>query len=641
VAPKDPYIYFRVEARELLDGMSQAVLELEKSEQPKAMVARVLRNAHTLKGAARVVRCPNIAQLAHKVEDQLSPHRDVRGRVERSVVDQALELLDAIQKELAALDAPAVKAEPKEEAAPEPRESPAGPAGMVVKLELKELERLQESAQAILVQLTALKQAGEKAMRSGVERACRDLGQLQDDVNHLRLFEAGQLLGILERSVRDAARSRGLEIQFLGEGGATRLDSHVLATLQAGLLHLVRNAVAHGIESPQERVAAGKPAAGRITVRFEGQGLRARVTCSDDGRGVDLEAVRRVLVSRGIVTAEAAAGMTSDGLLQQLFSSGISTSATVTELAGRGVGLDVVRDVLNQLQGEAEIKSELGRGTTVQMRVPVSLFSFPAIAVGVGSEKVFVPLGAVTRARQFAPGEVAAGPDGQCVLFESEVIPFVPLTNLLEWPAAVNRGTLTTVVVRHGTRRAVLQVDRILEVAEVVMQSLPAPVAPDALVAGAIIDSEGNPLLVLDPAGIVEAAGRTRPLPEEMPVRPRPPILIVDDSLTTRMLEQSILEAAGYQVDMATSAEEALVKARAGSFGLFIVDVEMPGMNGFEFVSLTRTDPVLGKVPAILVTSLSSRADRARGMQAGAVAYITKDEFEQTLFLDTIAGLIG
>ncbi len=219
-------------------------------------------------------------------------------------------------------------------------------------------------------------------------------------------------------------------------------------------------------------------------------------------------------------------------------------------------------------------------------------------------------------------------------------MPFVTLASVLgRPPPAEPRRAWSAVVVEAPGGRVVLGADRLVGTAEVVVQPLPGFMQLDPGVAAAVLDGEGNPRLVLDPAGLV-AAARGRATGEQEAPAPRAPILVIDDSLTTRMLEQSILESAGYEVDVAVSAEEALDKARARRYGLFLVDVEMPGMDGFEFVRVTRAEPRLSSTPAILVTSRSAPEDRARGLGAGASAYIVKSEFDQGRLLATIEELL-
>jgi two-component system chemotaxis sensor kinase CheA len=253
-----------------------------------------------------------------------------------------------------------------------------------------------------------------------------------------------------------------------------------------------------------------------------------------------------------------------------------------------------------------------------------------------------VPLSAVRRSLHLSDADVARSGRGSAIALEGRPVPFVPLAALLGTRTArrAARRRWPAVVIQAGAGLAALGVDQLFGTADVVVHPVPDCAEAEPVVAGATLDADGNPQLVLDPAAVVAAAASTAGVAEEAPP-PRLPILVVDDSLTTRMLEQSILESAGYRVELATSAEEALVKAREQRFGLFVVDVEMPGMDGFELVRTTRADPVLGQVPAILVTSRNAPEDRARGVAVGARAYIAKGEFDQGELLRLVHEAVG
>jgi two-component system chemotaxis sensor kinase CheA len=315
----------------------------------------------------------------------------------------------------------------------------------------------------------------------------------------------------------------------------------------------------------------------------------------------------------------------------------------VTEVAGRGTGLDVVRPTARRLGGAGSAQSRPGRGTTVEICVPISLSSLAALIVEAGGIAASVPLAAVRRTLRVADTEVARSAERDSIVCDGKVIPFLPLARVLQTPTRVSRErrAWSTVIVESGAEAAAVGVDRLLGTATMVVRPLPSALAVDPIIAGAALDAAGNPQLVLDADGLVAAARVGRGSGGEPRVTTRRRVLVVDDSLTTRMLEQAILESAGYEVDLAVSAEEALVRARESAYALFLVDVEMPGMDGFEFVATTRADPALRDVPAILVTSRGSAEDRSRGKQAGARAYIVKSEFNQDHLLQTIRGLVG
>jgi len=702
---KDPYQYFRVEARELLDGLTQGILQLEKgpSTPPSEGVARLLRLAHTLKGAARVVKQPRIAERAHTAEGILTTHRDSELPLSKAQVSALLLLMDEISSHLADISslAPASATQPTRLTVEEPLETlrveiqemdlllhtltDAGVQLGAVRKSLGVADRLRDLSK-LLLDLLAVRPGEHRAgattasgmagmararslaeeLRSSLDHFQRSLAvdlervdgafvEMRDVTHRLRLIPTQTVFASLARSVRDAAQTLGKRVAFDASGGEVRLDANVLASLRDALMHVVRNAVAHGIESEAERVALGKPPTGQVRLEVLRRGSRVAFVCTDDGRGIDVEAVRTAAVARRVVSAAAAKALSADqviALLGSVGAVGLTTTSDVTELSGRGIGLDVVRATMSQLKGEMRIRSEPGRGISIEVQVPVSIAALQGLVVEAGGARVVIPLDAVQQTLRVRDAEVVRSAEGDSILHAGKVIPFMPLDLILRRSGSgvpnfghrVNPGIGSAVVVQAAGRCVALGVERLLDAANIVMRALPGVVEADPVVAGASLDAEGTPQLVLDPAGLVAAAERSRGETFNAAAdahAQRAPILVIDDSLTTRMLEQSILEAAGYQVELAVSAEDGLVKAHSHRYSLFIVDVEMPGMDGFSFVSQTRADPVLRDIPAIMVTSLDTVADRLRGKQVGASAYIIKGEFDQMLLLQTIRTLIG
>jgi two-component system chemotaxis sensor kinase CheA len=478
---------------------------------------------------------------------------------------------------------------------------------------------------------------------------------MRDVTHRLRLIPTQTVFASLALSVRDAAQTLGKRVAFDTLGGDIRLDANVLASLRDALMHVVRNAVAHGVESEAQRIALAKPAIGQVQIEVLRRGSHVVFVCTDDGGGIDVEAVRKAAVARGVVSAAVAKALSADqviALLGSVGAFGLSTSREVTELSGRGIGLDVVRATLSQLNGEMHIRSEPGRGVSVEIQVPVSIAALQGLVVEVGGTRVTIPLDAVEQTLRFGDAEVARSAEGDSIIHEGKAIPFLSLDLMLRRSGTggphfgnrVNTGIRSAVVVKSAGRCVAIGVDRLLGAANIVMRALPSVVQADPVVAGVSLDAEGTPQLVLDPAGLVAAAEHSRGETFNAASQAqalRAPILVIDDSLTTRMLEQSILEAAGYQVELAVSAEDGLMKAQGNLYSLFIVDVEMPGMDGFGFVAQTRADTVLRDIPAILVTSRDSVEDRLRGQQVGASAYVIKGEFDQMQLLQTIRSLIG
>lgn len=685
---QDQYKYFRIEARELLEGLNQAVLELERGGNKKEVIARLLRLAHTLKGASRVVKQPGIAEIAHSIEDAFAPYRDGQSAIPKDCTNQVLGLLDTIAAKVASLDAQEAKLE---------KEKPRAAGDEVfetVRVEVDEMDAVLEGVSEAFVQLRAVRREletldgarqlagnlldtmplqrkaeadgnrwagnGSKVramaedLRAHLQRLARNLAagidqveaefaQVRDATNRLRLLPAATVFPSLERAVRDAAQSLQKEVRFDSIGGSNRIDAHVLTVLRGALLHVVRNAVAHGIEHRQDRLAAKKAVAGHVELRVERSGTHVAFLCRDDGRGIDVEAVRRVAIRKGLVAASDANSLGLEEAVKIIMKGGVTTTGAVDEVSGRGIGLDVVRETVAHLNGNVSIHSEPGKGTTLEISVPVSLSSLPALEVDAGGIIAALPLDAVKQTLRLADDDIARSAERDSIVFEGGVIPFLSLPRAVREKGADDRKRRywSAIVVEGRSGTAAIGADRLLGTANVVVRPLPPLAVADMIVTGASLNAEGDPQLILDPNGLVTAASLGHGALAEKAAAKRAPVLVIDDSLTTRMLEQSILESAGYEVEVATSGEEALEKARAKQYGLFLVDVEMPGMDGFEFVSRTRADARLSAVPSILVTSRSSPEDRRRGEQAGARAYIVKGEFDQGYLLRMTRELFG
>jgi two-component system, chemotaxis family, sensor kinase CheA len=682
---QDPYKYFRPEARDLLDQFAKGVLELEKSGSSPTVIQRLLRLAHTLKGAARVVKQSEIADRAHAIEDALSPFRDSGDSVAREQIDAILAHLDEISGQVVTL-APTDGAE-----LPVQRRAGVDEGVRTVRTDLAEtdalldgvaethtllsglrnavqgVEQARHLADLLLAQLTphgprdhGRQSAGgsshlfaiageirrkfsgvERNLGSTIDQMDRELRQLRDAAERLRLVPAGSLFTALERTARDTARALSKQVTFEGKGSDMRLDSHVLETIQGALIQIIRNAVAHGIELESERRAAGKPAIGRVAVNVFRRGRRIVFECRDDGRGVDLGAVRRVAVQRGLL-GSTAKELGAEDLVRVLLRGGISTSTTVTDVSGRGVGLDVVREAIERLGGEVLVRTDRGSGTSFELVIPPLLASMEALVVeaGAGGTAIAIPLDAVRNTLRVAASEISPAATGASILYEHKAIAFIPLSSALDGTRWSVDRDWTAIIVAGAAGTVAVGVDRLLGTARIVVRPLPEHVPASPIVAGATLDAESNPLLVLDPDGLV-AAARASGAGELAPAPPRRLVLVVDDSLTTRMLEQSILESAGYEVDVALSGEEALDLVRGKRYALLLVDVEMPGIDGFTFIERIRSDPALRDIPAILVTSRAAPEDRQRGRAVGAQGYIVKSEFDQAELLAMIRPLVG
>lgn len=679
---RDPYKYFRVEARELNEQLTKGVLDLEKGEPPAPLIAQLLRVTHTLKGAARVVKQREIADRAHSIETILLGHRETASPFPAAQIDPLLRAIDEISRRTAALAPatdpalPAARQQSSEEVAPILRSdegeidalldglSEAGVQLATLRQGLASVARARRLSHQLSEQLGMQHKLGgvpapalklrsmaaelrdlydsfERDLTGSVEQMDRELRQVREGTERLRLLPARAMFNVLERTARDAAQNLEKRVIFAAAGGEVKLETSLLALVQTALVQAVRNALAHGIESESERLAAQKSAEGRVWIEVERRGDRTLFRCRDDGRGVSLDAVRHAAERKGVLTADSPE-LSQQATLDLLLKAGLSTASSVTEIAGRGVGLDLIRDVTSRLGGELRLTSQAGAGMTLEISLPASLSSVDALIVEALGRTAAIPLDRVQSTLRIAPNELIESADGMSLIHEGKVLPFTTLARALRLPGKQDGSVRawSAVVIRGEGALAAVGVDRLRGTENVVVRPLPALVVVDPVVAGASLDTGGNPQLLLDADGLVNLARSAAPVRAKAAL-PREPVLVIDDSLTTRMLEQSILESAGYEVETATSAEEALVMARRRRYCLFLVDVEMPGMDGFEFVETTRADATLREVPAILVTSRSAAQDRRRGQSAGASGYIVKNEFEQTELLELIRSLVS
>lgn len=614
---------FLAEARELSEQLMLGVLRAERQSALTSDERRhLLRLAHTLKGAARLVKERAIGDAAHAMEDLIAAAGD---RLEPAAVTHLLTLIDTVTGSL-----------PRPE--PETAQPAAAGAAMAddartVRVDLADINAAVQRVASLTAQLAALQRELDTSpaqARATADRLAVSVAALRTELHRMRLAPAGSVFATVERAVRDAAQASDVLVTFSGSGGEHRLDADVLDTLRDALIQVARNAVAHGIEPPRRRAAAGKPPEGRVALAVERRGTGVAFSIADDGRGLDVDGLRRAAAAQGHRP-----DLSEPDLIDLLLAGGLTSRRVPNQIAGRGVGLDLVRAVVARLHGELSVTNASGRGVTVDILVPASMRSLRYVRMESGSCAALLPLDALRGTLRLADVAAVTLDGRRHLLIDGETVPLLSLDRLLS--AEVPDVNQIAAIVATGTGRLAVAAARFGEAAQTVAQALPPLTGATAVVRDIALDPDGGIVPVLEPTALAavmaDEAGST--------AEPRSPrLLVVDDSVTSRMLEQSILEAAGFKVETAASAEEALRTAAQTAYDLFIVDVEMPGMNGFEFVEATRADAALARTPAILVTSRSSEADRRRGVGAGARGYVVKSEFEQDSFLDLVRRLV-
>lgn len=477
----------------------------------------------------------------------------------------------------------------------------------------------------------------------------RNLGkQLRLDVWQARMVPAETLLEGYRKVVRDLARDQSKEIELRTSCAGVQADRRVLDALKDPLLHLLRNAVSHGIETPRERGAKGKPSGGLVTLRIDTQGQRLSITIQDDGAGVDFSRVAEIAVRDGILTQLEAGRTSPQELARLLFRPGFSTSRSVTDLSGRGMGLSVVYEAVRRLQGDLDLQPADGGGIIIHISVPLSIATQRLLLVRCAGQLFAVPMHGIERLHRVQRSHVETVEGKPTVVFNRRPIPLLGLRQVLGLEQSfetANPEILPVIIVRSGSRNAAILVDEFLWEAEAVIQDLGSAAGRAAKISSAALLEDGAIALVLNSMDLIEGSASTQtlfPTKTAVPAPPKvaPSILVVDDSMTTRTLEKSILEANGYQVRVAVDGVEALTSLRAEPADLVIADIEMPRLNGFGLLEAIKKDKSLARIPVIIVSSLERREDQERGLALGADAYIVKRKFDQQELLSVIRQIV-
>ncbi|MNZ30466.1 hybrid sensor histidine kinase/response regulator [Pseudomonas sp. FW305-70] len=453
------------------------------------------------------------------------------------------------------------------------------------------------------------------------------------------------------RMVRDLGRDLGKQVRLEIEGEKTQVDRDVLEKLEAPLTHLLRNAVDHGIELPEQRLLAGKPAEGLIRLRASHQAGLLVLELSDDGNGVDLEKVRRSIVERNLSPAETAAQLSEEELLTFLFLPGFSLRDRVTEVSGRGVGLDAVQHMVRQLRGAVVLEQTAGEGSRFHLEVPLTLSVVRSLVVEVGDEAYAFPLAHIERMCDLEPADIVQVEGRQHFWYEGRHVGLVAASQLLHRPASQNSGqTLKVVVIRERDAIYGVAVERFIGERTLVVLPLDERLGKvQDISAGALLD-DGSVVLIVDVEDMLRSVekllntGRLERIARhsnQVVEAARKRILVVDDSLTVRELQRKLLLNRGYDVAVAVDGMDGWNALRSEDFDLLITDIDMPRMDGIELVTLLRRDNRLQSLPVMVVSYKDREEDRRRGLDAGADYYLAKASFHDDALLDAVVELIG
>ncbi|WP_434655990.1 hybrid sensor histidine kinase/response regulator [Pseudomonas sp. R3-56] len=507
---------------------------------------------------------------------------------------------------------------------------------------LNDARRLLAETQQILAQKTA--ELDEFAWQAG-QRA----QVLYDTALACRMRPFADVLAGQARMVRDLGRSLGKQVRLEIEGEKTQVDRDVLEKLEAPLTHLLRNAVDHGIETPEQRLLAGKPAEGLIRLRASHQAGLLVLELADDGAGVDLERVRRSVVERGLSPEHTAASLSEEELLTFLFLPGFSLRDKVTEVSGRGVGLDAVQHMVRQLRGAVVLEQTAGVGSRFHLEVPLTLSVVRSLVVEVGGEAYAFPLAHIERMCDLSPEDIVQVEGRQHFWHEGRHVGLVAATQLLNRPVAPNNGqSLKVVVIREREVIYGVAVERFIGERTLVVLPLDERLGKvQDISAGALLD-DGSVVLIVDVEDLLRSVeklldtGRLERIARQNEAQaPRKRILVVDDSLTVRELQRKLLLNRGYDVAVAVDGMDGWNALRSEDFDLLITDIDMPRMDGIELVSLLRRDNRLQSLPVMVVSYKDREEDRRRGLDAGADYYLAKASFHDDALLDAVVELIG
>ncbi|ALL66338.1 Single-stranded DNA-binding protein [Paraburkholderia caribensis MBA4] len=485
------------------------------------------------------------------------------------------------------------------------------------------------------------------------DRSSANLAQLlYDEALQCRMRPFGDATHAYPRVVRDLARSLGKRVKFEIVGTSTQVDRDILDMLDAPLGHLLRNALDHGIETPDARIARGKPAEAHVTLEARHSAGRLLISVSDDGAGIDLDNVRASVIRRQLADADTAARLSEQELLDFLLLPGFSMREQVTDVSGRGVGLDAVHEMVKAVRGTVRIVNEPGRGSRFVMQLPLTLSVVRSLLVDVGGEAYAFPLAHVRRTLELARTDIDMLEGQQHFAFDGKPVGLVTAHQLLGAQAGVTRESVSVVVIGDERETYGVAVDRFLGERMLVVQPLDPRLGKIRDIAAGALMENGDAVLIVDVddllrsvdklvrGGQLDRIGRAH----DVAARQRKHVLVVEDSLTVRELERKLLEKRGYAVTVAVDGMDgwnALHNQADGTFDLVVTDIDMPRMDGIELVTLIKRDPLFKPVPVMIVSYKDRDEDRRRGLEAGADYYLAKGSFHDEALLDAVRDLIG
>lgn len=464
---------------------------------------------------------------------------------------------------------------------------------------------------------------------------------LDSMIKNVRVLPLATVFHLFGRMVRDIAREKQKEIELEIVGSETSTDKKIIEEIKTPLIHIIRNAIDHGIETPQERAALGKSAVGKIVLSARQAGNRVIIEIIDDGRGLNLEKIKSKAIQKGYLTQDEINSMTDEQITNIIFAPGFSTGDEITNISGRGIGLDVVQSKISQLNGKVRVISELNKGCCVQIELPTTMSTLKAFLVKSAEQTFAIPMEAINTVLRKSEDEIISNKEKRSIIFNEKTIPLYDLADILKLESTPQEKAKETILIIEGDGKIMaLCVDKLIGDQEILHKKLSPPFYRLKNISGITTLASGEICLILRIADILKTTGdsKIKSISKKNKGKQNSDykILLVDDSITTRTLEKNILATAGYNIETAQNPFEAFEKLKNTHFDLIISDIEMPGMDGFEFLEKLKTDEKYAEIPVIMVSSVMDEETKKCAMELGAVKYIIKGEFSQSDFHETI-----
>ncbi|MGA2915926.1 MAG: hybrid sensor histidine kinase/response regulator [Sedimentisphaerales bacterium] len=737
---RDFIAIFKAETEDHLTKLNNGLVALEKHPENLELIKELNREAHTIKGSARVFGYLEIQEIAHRVEDifdRVAQKKLVFSSIITDIVFKALDTIKVVLEKIVneekididiseickelenifqdSADKKAVK-EDKNQKSKEVKKPDGTEAvnlqsvtqieeyirvpvskvdqllNLVGEMVIRKMKSSQKSAQAKRL----AKLAGEMqekisdlnetiktnpedsevmkllAQCTGGIQKLKDeslnlydnvltenlhlepvIDKLQDKMKAMRMLPCSIIFENFTRMVRDISLKQGKEVNLEISGGETELDKKVLEGIKSPLMHILRNCIDHGIEESTDRKKLGKPGFGTIKISAFHKGGNVIIEIKDDGRGMDIEEIKQTALKKRLVSGNDLEKMTEKEIKNIVFMNGYSTSQIITDVSGRGVGLDVVWHDIENLKGQVSFDTEKGKGTKFTLVLPLTIAIMQVLLIKCRDMLFAFPMGSIEEIIRVKPGDISTIEGKMAIQVRDNIIPVVSLDEVLGLPPKETtekeqktNETLSIVLTSSLDKQVGFIVDKVVGQEEIFIKNLGKHLGKVKKVSGATILGTGEVVVILYIADLITQsrlgcpAAADRTLTSKQKKKDRK-ILVVDDSLTTRELEKSILEAHGYVVDTAVDGLDAINNLNKDNFSLVISDIEMPKMDGFELCKILNNNVAYKDIPVVIVTALEKEEDKRRGIEAGAAAYIAKGAFNQTNLLDAVERLIG